>query len=104
MTFNGKRQNNKTGYKFTYNKHFADELDESPLQDYTQAVTSLEFSKWKIKSENQDVGNHPSSLMATSHVDGSVKVYKFNNFDELDNKHQDNRPDIVFKDHFYSAN
>lgn len=42
--------------------------------------------------------------MATSHVDGSVKIYKFNNFEELNSKHKDSRPDVTFKDHFYSAN
>ena len=57
-----------------------------------------------MKSDSQDVGNQPNSLMATSHVDGSVKVYKFNNFEELDSEHKDHRPDIVIKDHFYSAN
>ena len=35
--------------------------------------------------------------MATSHVDGGVKIYKFNSFDELDNKHKENRPDVVSK-------
>ena len=49
------------------------------MNDYTQAVTSLEFSKFKLKSDS-DNGNIPSSLMATSHVDGSVKIYKFNSF------------------------
>ena len=57
-----------------------------------------------MKSDSQDIGNQPTGLMATSHVDGSAKVYRFNSFDELDNKHKENRPDIVFKDHFYSCN
>ena len=57
-----------------------------------------------MKSDSQDTGNQPSSLMATSHVDGAVKIYKFSSFQELDNKHKENRPDIVFKDHFYSVN
>lgn len=42
--------------------------------------------------------------MATSHVDGSVKIYKFNSFEELSSKHKECRPDVAFKDHFYSAN
>ena len=42
--------------------------------------------------------------MGTSHVDGSVKVYKFNSFDDLSAKHKEGRSDIQFKDHFYSAN
>ena len=42
--------------------------------------------------------------MASSHVDGSVKVFKFNSFDELSEKNKECRPDIEFKDHFYSAN
>jgi hypothetical protein len=63
-------------------------------------VTGVEFSKFKIK--NDDHGN--DCLMASSHVDGSVKVYKFKNFEELNSKHRECRPDIQFKDHFYSAN
>lgn len=42
--------------------------------------------------------------MASSHVDGSVKVYKFNSFEDLNNKHVDCRPDIQFKDHLFAAN
>jgi len=45
-----------------------------------------------------------ASLLASSHVDGSVKVYKFSSFEELRAKHRDCRPDIHFKDHFFSAN
>ena len=42
--------------------------------------------------------------MGSSHVDGSIRIYKFNNFEELSQKHKEQRPDIQFKDHFYSAN
>lgn len=42
--------------------------------------------------------------MATSQVDGSIKIYKFNSFNELSKKHKEGRVDITFKDHFYSAN
>ena len=35
--------------------------------------------------------------MASSHVDGSVKVYKFNSFEDLNSKHLDCLPDIYSK-------
>ena len=45
-----------------------------------------------------------ASLLATSHVNGSVKVYKFNSYEQLKSKHAECSADIQFKDHFYSAN
>lgn len=88
----------------TYNKEFLDQ-DCPPLNDYTQAVSSLEFSQFKMRAENDEPeGSDCASLMASSHVDGSVKIYKFNSFDELNSKYRDCRPDVAFKDHFYSAN
>ena len=63
-----------------------------------------------MKSDNIDFANSEfssndaASLMATSHVDGSVKVYKFGSYEELKMKHQECRSDIHFKDHFYAAN
>ena len=95
VTFNGGTN------KITYDQDFRDSA--ALLNDYTQAVTSLEFSLFKIKSDSYD-GAGCSSLMASSHVDGSVKIFKFNNFMELSTKHRECRPDFAFKDHFYSAN
>lgn len=82
-----------------------------PQSDYSLSATSVEFAQFKLPSENnffKKQSNIPetnySSLFASAHVDGSVKVYKFNNFSELQNKHEQNRPDLQFKDHFHSTN
>jgi len=68
--------------------------------DYTQSVTSLEFSQFNLAADD----GRQASLFATAHVDGSVRVYKFDSFDELSAKNKECRPDLLIKDHFYSAN
>jgi len=69
---------------------------EDPLNtyDYSLATTSIEFAKFKMASQSlvdekpqgaaeDEEMNGPSgdsqasSLMATSHVDGTVKVFKY---------------------------
>jgi len=93
----------KNGQKvYPYQQDFADLSRENQF-DYTQAVTSSEFSKFKLAYGSVEGGN-PSSLMGTSHVDGSVRVFRFNDFQELSLKHKECSSDIQFKDHFYSAN
>lgn len=87
---------------FPYEADF--KRDEGYIPDYSQAVTSVEFSKFKTRADDPGSQSGSASLMATSHVDGSLKVYKFGSFDELSQKHRECRPDIQFKDHFYSAN
>lgn len=69
--------------------------------DYQQSVTCANFANFQFRSDREPKG---TSLMASSHVDGSVRVYKFDSFEELSMKHREHRPDIVFKEHFYSAN
>ena len=42
--------------------------------------------------------------MASAHVDGKVRVYRFSDCEELQAKHKQDKADLVFSDHFYSAN
>ena len=44
------------------------------------------------------------SLLATSHVDGRVHIYKFSSHEELAEKQRLGSADLIFQDHFYSAN
>jgi hypothetical protein len=67
------------------------------VTDYTQAITSVEFSQFKIRYDDEEEkksDNQHASLLASSHVNGSVKVYKFNSYDDLKSKHKDCRPDL----------
>ena len=52
-----------------------------PNTNYSHAVNSVEFAHWNMPRE-QGI----SSLLATSHVDGRVDIYKFSNYDELAEK------------------
>ena len=73
--------------KLTLPKHHSDVTMENvaefhdPNADYSHAVNSVEFAHWNMPCE-QGI----SSLLATSHVDGRVDIYKFSNYDELAEK------------------
>lgn len=71
------------------------QIDE-PAMDYSLSANSVEFANWKLSSGK--------SLMASAHVDGKIKVVSFASHEELIQKHAENKADMTFHDHFYSAN
>ena len=61
-------------------EHSQEYIDPS---DYTQAITAVEFSQFSIRYDDEEdkvSDSNTASLLATSHVNGSVKVYKFNSY------------------------
>lgn len=78
-----------------YNEGGASDHEEIHPTDYTQAVNSIEFSQFRIPCDDPDEkGPGYASLLASAHVDGGIKIYKYQSYKELKNKHRDCRPDI----------
>lgn len=80
-------------------------MQKTSSQQYCNSATAIEFAKWNMRRDDDGNGAKGiASLMASAHVDGSIRVYKFSSFAELDAKKRECKADLVFRDHFYAAN